>query len=53
MEIKQFCIREGKDFQLSSIRTDDTCGLSRDTKADEAIAKNIRELTRLQDVLYL
>jgi PPK2 family polyphosphate:nucleotide phosphotransferase len=52
MKIEKYCIRGNMDFHLCDIKTGDTSRLSRGPKAEEAIAGNILELTKLQDVLY-
>jgi PPK2 family polyphosphate:nucleotide phosphotransferase len=52
MKIRPYCIRDGEDFHLRDIRTDDDGGLAKGQTIDEALARNIRELTQLQDVLF-
>jgi len=52
MKIKQYCVNNGKDFNLGDFKTDDAGGKSKGTKVDAAIQQNVEALAKLQDVLY-
>lgn len=52
MEIKQYCVRDGKGFHLNAFKTDDTGGQAKGSKIDEILGQNIVDLAKLQDVLY-
>ena len=52
MKIKQYCVSDSKNFKLDDFKTDDTGGLAKGAKVDEALKKNIQKLAELQDVLY-
>lgn len=52
MKINPFRLIDGKDFRLDSIKTDDSGGFEKGSDVDNAIACDIRELAKLQDILY-
>jgi PPK2 family polyphosphate:nucleotide phosphotransferase len=52
MNTKQFTITAGKGFKLSDIGPDFTNGKEKSAEVDLHIEENIKEMARLQDILY-
>lgn len=54
MNISKFCVKDGKDFSLKSIRCDDTLTYTKKdrTKVEAMLAKNTLQSAKLQDTLY-
>jgi PPK2 family polyphosphate:nucleotide phosphotransferase len=52
MKIKDYCITGDQDFRLDRWKTSTSAGLSKGDASDKALAANIEELARLQDILY-
>ena len=52
MKIGQYRIMDSESFSIRKFPTDDDGGLAKNGEADRALAKNIEELVRLQDMLF-
>lgn len=52
MKIGEYRIVDGESFSIRSFPTDDAGGFKKNSDADNALAANLEEMTRLQDMLY-
>ncbi|HEY5575380.1 MAG TPA: polyphosphate kinase 2 family protein, partial [Clostridiaceae bacterium] len=52
MNTKQFTVTGGKGFRLSDIEPDFTNGKDKGEDIDLQVEENIKEMARLQDMLY-
>ena len=52
MNIEDYRIKEGENFRLKDVRTDDTGGYEDKGRAKDDLEKNVRRIAELQDALY-
>lgn len=54
MDISKFCVRNGKNFELLSIKCDDSLGYTKEDrpKVERMLAENTVKIAELQDKLY-
>lgn len=52
MNTKQYTVTDGSNFHLTDINTDFTDGKSKGPEIETATLSNIKDLERLQEVLY-